>query len=122
MMRSEFIERTGFEPTFNEYQEIESQYMESDMDKDAWCKKWKRDGGIVKYANSRRQYIDELECSINKLRCEIDLITQSRDYNKNLADQYREETFHLKKAILELEHDRDTYRNKLQAIKDALNF
>ena len=34
MMRSEFIERTSFEPTAAEYEEIENEYMGTDIDKD----------------------------------------------------------------------------------------
>lgn len=38
MMKSEFIERTGFEPTEAEYREIEAEYMGCDIDKDEFCK------------------------------------------------------------------------------------
>lgn len=34
MLISEFIERTGFQPTFNEYQQIEDAYYNFDGDKD----------------------------------------------------------------------------------------
>lgn len=42
MMKSEFIERTGFEPTEAEYREIEAEYMGCDIDKDEFCKTWKK--------------------------------------------------------------------------------
>lgn len=42
MMMSEFIERVGFEPTVAEYQEIEAEYMGCDVDKDKFCKDWKK--------------------------------------------------------------------------------
>ena len=35
MMMSEFIERTGFEPSAEEYENIEEQYYNFDGDKDA---------------------------------------------------------------------------------------
>lgn len=38
MMKSEFIERVGFEPTADEYREIEQEYMGCDIDKDQFCK------------------------------------------------------------------------------------
>ena len=41
MMMNEFIERTGFEPTAEEYAEIEEQYYSFDGDKDAFCEHWK---------------------------------------------------------------------------------
>ena len=122
MMRSEFIERTGFDPTAEEYHEIEDQYMESDLDKDKWCAKWKRDGGIIRYANARRKHAEELERTLASVNKDLKVMTDSRNYNQNLANEYRDEVFKLKQIITELEHDRDTYRNKLQSIKDALTF
>lgn len=38
MMREEFVLRTGFCPTFNHYEVIEEFYMDSKLDKDAFCK------------------------------------------------------------------------------------
>ena len=122
MMRSEFIERTGFDPTADEYAEIEAQYMESDLDKDKWCAKWKKDGNITRYANQRRYLIEDLVQKLKKSDRDLDLMTSSRDYNANLVKEYRDEVFRLKQVISELEHDRDTYRGKLQSIKDALEF
>ncbi len=122
MMRSEFIERTGFDPTAEEYREIENQYMGSDMYKDEWCAKWKRDGGIIRYANARRRRVEELEQAVESSNRNLKVMTDSRNYNQNLANEYRDEVFRLKQIIAELEHDRDTYRNKLQSIKDALTF
>lgn len=49
MLISEFINRTGFRPTEDYYHtEIEPDYNRSNLDKDAWCKQWKKDGGIQK--------------------------------------------------------------------------
>jgi hypothetical protein len=43
----EFTDRTGFTPTDDYYYNvIEKAYMQSDLDKDAFCKQWKRKGGI----------------------------------------------------------------------------
>lgn len=122
MMRSEFIERTGFDPTAEEYAEIEAQYMESDLDKDKFCAKWKRDGGIIRYANARRNRAEELERTLTSVNKNLKVMTDSRNYNQNLANEYRDEVFQLKRVIAELKHDRDTYRGKLQSIKDALDF
>lgn len=38
MMMNEFVERTGFEPTMEEYREIEEAYYNFDGDKNAFCK------------------------------------------------------------------------------------
>ena len=61
MMRTEFIERTGFEPTAVEYAEIEAEYMGCDIDKDQFCKEWKKNGGIQRMMRLRARRIEELE-------------------------------------------------------------
>lgn len=40
MLQSEFKERTGVDVTFEEYQAIEKVYMESDLNKDDFCRMW----------------------------------------------------------------------------------
>lgn len=45
----EFTDRTGFRPTDDYYHNvIELEYMRSKLEKDAFCKQWKRNGGIQK--------------------------------------------------------------------------
>lgn len=66
MMMSEFIERVGFEPTAAEYQEIEREYMGCDVDKDQFCKEWKKNGGIQRLMRLRARRIEELEAELMK--------------------------------------------------------
>ena len=47
MMMQEFTERTGFEPTFDEYAEIEEAYYEFEGDKDAFCADFVKNGGAL---------------------------------------------------------------------------
>ena len=48
-MIEEFIRLTGFTPDQDYYTNvIEQEYMNSDMEKREWCKKWLEDGGIQK--------------------------------------------------------------------------
>lgn len=42
MLVSEFIERTGYQPTADEYAVIENEYNNFDGDKDKFCRAWKR--------------------------------------------------------------------------------
>lgn len=65
MMKSEFIERVGFEPTEDEYREIEQEYMGCDIDKDQFCKEWKKNGGIQRLMRLRARKIEELEHKLN---------------------------------------------------------
>ena len=66
MMKSEFIERTGFEPTATEYAEIEAEYMGTDIDKDQFCKEWKKQGGVERLMRRRAYRIEELEAEVVK--------------------------------------------------------
>lgn len=42
MLVSEFIDRTGYQPTADEYAEIEQAYYEYDGDKDKFCRAWSK--------------------------------------------------------------------------------
>lgn len=66
MMRSEFIERVGFEPTADEYAEIESEYMGTEINKDQFCKEWRKNGGVQRLMRLRARRIEELEAEIAK--------------------------------------------------------
>ena len=66
MMRSEFIERTGFEPTAAEYEQIEQEYMGTDIDKDQFCKQWVKQGGIQRISRQRVRRIEELEAEVQQ--------------------------------------------------------
>ncbi len=63
-MMSEFIERTGFEPTAAEYREIEAEYLGCDIDKDKFCKQWVKNGGIQRLSRIRVRRIEELEMAL----------------------------------------------------------
>lgn len=89
MMKSEFTERTGFEPTEAEYREIEAEYMGCDIDKDEFCKQWKKQGGIQRMMRLRARRIEELESQ---------LAAEKRDYEK-MDTQYCTKINELKKQI-----------------------
>ena len=78
MMMSEFIDRTGFEPTAREYAKIEEAYYDFDGDKDAFCKAFVKDGGARKLCKARAAEIDRL----NSL-----LLESERQYKKDMADR-----------------------------------
>lgn len=86
MMKSEFIERTGFEPTEAEYREIEAEYMGCDIDKDEFCKTWKKQGGIQRLMRLRAR------------RIEAELAKEKNDYDRMDA-QYCTKINELKKQI-----------------------
>lgn len=90
MLMSEFIERTGFEPTTDEYSRIEEAYYNFDGDKDAFCKAFLENGGEKKINRSRISYIRELEseamesdkahkAEVGKLQAQIENLQKKLD-------------------------------------------
>lgn len=114
MMKSEFMDRTGFEPTEAEYRDIEAEYMGCDIDKDEFCKQWKKQGGIQRTMRLRARRIEELESQ---------LAAEKRDYERMDA-QYCERINKLndeKKSELDiLKHDNDVLKSNQKRIADQL--
>lgn len=67
MMMQEFTERTGFEPTFDEYAEIEEAYYEFDGSKDAFCADFVKNSGALKVYEARAQKIAQLKSQMLEL-------------------------------------------------------
>lgn len=76
MMMSEFIDRTGFEPTAKEYAKIEEAYYDFDGDKDAFCKAFVKDGGARKLCKARAAEIDRLNSLLleSERQCKKDML------------------------------------------------
>lgn len=95
MLICEFIDRTGFCPTENYYHTvIEPEYMKSDIDKDAWCKQWKKGDGIQKAYDAIAEEVNEeyrqtlnLEAEVKGLKSEISRV---RDENQAFHDDRRQ--------------------------------
>ncbi len=71
MMMSEFTERTGFEPTAEEYAEIEQQYYSFDGNKDAFCKHWKETVGVEGICKARAEKIAQLRSTMAETEKEL---------------------------------------------------
>ena len=61
MLISEFIERTGFTPTGEEFQRIEEAYYSFYGDKDAFCKAFVDGNGVREICSLRAEKIDQLK-------------------------------------------------------------
>ena len=80
MLISEFIDRTGFRPTEDYYHTvIEPEYNASDLEKDAWCKQWKKNGGIQKAYDALK------EQTANEYANVLSLESKNRELNKMIA-------------------------------------
>lgn len=91
MMIGEFIQLTGFEPTQEEYREIEAEYMGCDIDKTKFCKDWKRNGGIQRLSRIRARRIEELEAQLATLQSQSDKRETELCEALNMAKREREE-------------------------------
>lgn len=67
MMLSEFVERTGFEPTADEFDQIESAYFSFEGGKDAFCQAFVQADGEKKVYQARAAEIDRLRSEITEL-------------------------------------------------------
>ena len=80
MLISEFIDRTGFRPTEDYYHTvIEPEYNASDLEKDAWCKQWKKNGGIQKAYDALKDQ------AANEYANVLSLESKNRELNKMIA-------------------------------------
>ena len=86
MMLSEFVERTGFEPTPAEYTKIEEAYCNFNGDKDAFCKAFVDGGGEKKIYQARVAEIDRLNGKILEILEEWRNITKEIGANIQVID------------------------------------
>ena len=80
MMMSEFVERTGFQPTADEYDQIDSSYYAFDGDKDAFCKAFVEQGGEMKIYKARANEIARLRSQMLEIE---------KEHKKEVADRDR---------------------------------
>ena len=80
MMMSEFAERTGFQPTADEYEQIEDAYYNFDGDKDAFCKAFVEQGGELKIYKARADEITRLRSQMLEIE---------KQFKKDVADRDR---------------------------------
>ena len=105
MLQQEFEERVGFTVTSDCYHEcIEPEYDASKLEKDEWCKQWKKDHGIQRAYSWMAKRVEELEkrtkemgniladnkakeLEINRLRIELETVSNCLEArNKQLSD------------------------------------
>ena len=105
MLQQEFEERVGFTVTSDCYHKyIEPEYNASKLEKDEWCKQWKKDHGIQRAYSWMAKRIEELEKQVSEidnihadntakeheieqLRIELETVSNSlTERNKQLSD------------------------------------
>lgn len=86
MMKHEFEDRVGVTVSAYEYANIESAYMACDEDKDTFCKRWVKEGGIKKLQAERLTQVEKLQEQNKCLRIQIDSLYQEIDELKARLD------------------------------------
>jgi hypothetical protein len=109
MMKHEFTVLTGVRVTDNEYAAIEKQYMESELDKVAWCKKWKNGVGYRMLLTQRYEKICALEASAIHP-------DEIRELAK-LAEYWEDRAYTLEVKLETLESERDSLKQQLAKAK-----
>ena len=84
MMQYEFENLIGLKVTPQEYSEIESSYMTCDDDKQTFCKRWVKEGGLEKLHEARLSHIENLKTKVKELNQTNEIL---RKENANLKDQ-----------------------------------
>ena len=96
MMMQEFEARTGFYPSQELYQAIEAAYMDSDLDKDDFCKAYKQNKNGMAEAISRRvnissivtdketaKTVSDLENEVERLKAQLEKEQEWKPYEGN---------------------------------------
>ena len=83
MMISEFIERTGFEPTANEYVKIEEAYYDFNGNKDEFCKAFVKNGGEKELCKARAAEIVKLKSQLIEMEKQHKTETEAREKQIN---------------------------------------
>lgn len=79
MMISEFIERTGFEPTASEYAKIEEAYYDFNGNKDEFCKAFVKNGGEKKISKARAEEIAQLKSQLVEMEKQYKVEIEARE-------------------------------------------
>lgn len=79
MMMSEFIERTGFEPTAEEYAKIEHAYYDFDGEKNDFCKAFVAERGESRLYRERAKEIERLKSELMETMKQMNAEIAARD-------------------------------------------
>ena len=117
MTQQEFTQRTGFYPTAEQFQAIHAAYMDSDKDKDTWCKEWKRNGGVEEYSKATAVEIATLHNDIKTTKAVLN--EQIREAYK-LANEWNSEYREARKQVEELEAELKKWKGIVDAIRMSI--
>lgn len=123
MTQKEFEERTGLSVSPSCYHGlIEPEYMNSDLDKDEWCKQWKRKKGLQVAYFYEQGRADEAIKQAKRYKehseNQLDIIWER---NKQIS-QMRADAKSKDNEIAELKAKLLKYETAMSAMKEIMNF
>jgi len=83
MMMSEFIDRTGYQPSSEEYHYIEDSYYEFDGNKDEFCKQWLKDSKDGHWAKELR-----LRKAMDEMKAQMQAVIDEKEENLKFYRPY----------------------------------
>jgi hypothetical protein len=110
MMKKEFDKLVNFETRYEEYQEIEAEYMGTDIDKVKFAAQWKKNGGIERICRLRTRRIEELEARLESME---------RNLNEEIfriEESQRSHSEMCQERITALTQERDNWKEKYEAM------
>jgi alkyl hydroperoxide reductase subunit AhpC len=113
MMKEEFDKLVDFETRYSEYEEIEKEYMGTDIDKVKFATQWKKNGGIARLARMRTREIEELS---ERLRC---LESNYRSVNERENRKDIEHKAELEKLVSVQTNTEEVVKNWMNRYKDV---
>lgn len=120
MLKAEFIARTGYTPTDEEYYYIEQAYYDTDNQfKDDFCAQWMKDKATGTWDREMRVR----KTSHTQIKVLSDRIEDLQDNLKDtlkMLNEREDEISKLKKVIADLKRDQSTVYNTVAAAKELL--
>lgn len=120
MLQTEFTQRTQIRVTAELFEELHKQYMSSTLDKDAWCKQYKRRHEL----DVTKAMVDEIASLKQQLEAERKKIEQERTYAyKKLLEVIREGNAYAEELmrIYDVKGDDKAMREMLAKVRNKYN-
>ena len=120
MLRSEFVDRTHYNPDYKEYHYIEESYYESPLDKDEFCRQWQKDYRSGKWALELKLRI-AIDKQATRYQEQLDMLREQVEFYEPYYERARRAEDAIKKlcsAIGNAQFCVDEYQRIEQQYKD----
>lgn len=122
MMMSEFIDRTGYEPTYEEYSLIEESYYNFGGNKDEFCKQWLKDkrNGYWEKEMALLKKIADLEAELKQSKTKELEASKLMVETDMRANKWEAKAKEAESKVAELEQEVQDAKAETEFVKTAL--